>query len=68
MATGIIFFLCFLLVPVIGKKDEEEKYYDEEYKIGVRDRKKQNIFLKLKNPRGILDELKDNDFMDSSVL
>ena len=27
MATGIIFFLCFLLVPVIGKKDEEEKYF-----------------------------------------
>lgn len=51
-----------------NKKDEEEKYYDEEYKIGVRDRKKQNIFLKLKNPRGILDELKDNDFMDSSVI
>jgi len=27
MATGIIFFLCFLLVPIIGKKDEEEKYF-----------------------------------------
>ena len=55
-------------VEKINKKDEEEKYYDEEYKIGVRDRKKQNIFLKLKNPKGILDELKDNDFMDSSVI
>lgn len=56
------------ILGVENKKDEEEKYYDEEYKIGVRDRKKQNIFLKLKNPRGILDELKDNDFMDSSVI
>ena len=55
-------------VEKINKKDEEEKYYDEEYKIGVRDRKKQNIFLKLKDPKGILDELKDNDFMDSSVM
>ena len=56
------------ILGVENKKDEEEKYYDEEYKIGVRDRKKQNIFLKLKNPKGILDELKDNDFMDSSVI
>lgn len=57
-----------LSVEKINKKDEEEKYYDEEYKIGVRDRKKQNIFLKLKDPKGILDELKDDDFMDSSVM
>ena len=27
IATGIIFFLLFLLVPIIGKKDEEEKYF-----------------------------------------
>lgn len=27
LATGIIFFLLFLLVPIIGKKDEEEKYF-----------------------------------------
>ena len=27
MATGIIFLLCFMLVTVIGKKDEEEKYF-----------------------------------------
>ena len=27
IATGIIFFLLFLLVPLIGKKDEEEKYF-----------------------------------------
>ena len=27
MATGIIFFLFFLLAPIIGKKDEEEKYF-----------------------------------------
>ena len=27
LATGIIFFLFFLLVPLIGKKDEEEKYF-----------------------------------------
>ena len=27
LATGIIFFLLFLLVPLIGKKDEEEKYF-----------------------------------------
>ena len=52
----------------VNKKDEEEKYYDEEYKIGVRDRKKQNIFLKLKEPKRILDEFKDNDFKDSSVI
>lgn len=57
-----------LSVEKINKKDEEEKYYDEEYKIGVRDRKKQNIFLKLKDPKGILDELKDDDFIDSSVM
>ena len=27
LATGIIFFLFFLLAPIIGKKDEEEKYF-----------------------------------------
>ena len=27
IATGIIFFLLFLLVPIIGRKDEEEKYF-----------------------------------------
>ena len=27
LATGIIFFLLFLLVPIICKKDEEEKYF-----------------------------------------
>ena len=27
IATGIIFFLLFLLVPIIGKKDEEEKVF-----------------------------------------
>ena len=27
LATGIIFFMFFLLAPIIGKKDEEEKYF-----------------------------------------